>query len=211
MFPVGPHRHLYRWSAYIALFLAGFAAAGLTANALWTVRRAERCMRRIAGLTPGKSTLQDARQLFREGAFISEPIGCTELRCSIGFHFDSLLTWWGLIRPPRFLQGYVEVRDGIVETIDFDYGQRNGIRVTVQEGPSEINQSRRGMPVGLSIEAFNAKGGGRLAARARDFGTLSPESRAKLLQFDSWCLVRIGGCTDVNQVLPGSRELAFTE
>jgi hypothetical protein len=202
-------KRMCRWSAYLLLLLACLVVIGLTGNAIWTAYHAKQCIRKVAALVPGKSTLQDAQKLFRDGAFVGKPTGCTEQRCSIGFHFESLLTWWGLVGPPRFLQGYVELRNGVVETIDFYYSQRGPAPISVDEGPSKIDPARRGMPVGLSVGTFDAMRN-RSVARVRDFATLPEDSRIELLQFNSWCLVRVGGCTDVRQVFPGTRALAFT-
>jgi hypothetical protein len=177
---------------------------------IWTIRSATGCFRLVENLTPGKSRLSEVLPLLRYSVFVNQSSPCSSERCSIGFHFESRLSWWRLIRPRRGFQGAIEVRNDTVESIRFLYAEDSNMPVSVMEGPKEADPARPGLPVGLSIIVMDSREKESIA-RLRDFADLPLDTRRKVLHPKLWCLVRMSGCPTMHDVLPGASSLNFAD
>ena len=179
-----------------------------TTNLIRTLSSADRFFQTLAGLTPGKSSLAEAKQLLRYRSFATESIPCTDERCSIQFLVESRLSRWHLIRPRRGFLGFVDARNNVVETIRFSYAEDALMYSEATLGPSSNPQSRPNLPVGLYLVALSPSRH-RSVAREAKFAEMPVAARIKILQPNVWCLVKPGGCQTRQSILPGSRSLTF--
>ena len=197
-----PLRRIFR----VALIIVCALVLGIAGEATWMIRSAESCFRVFGNLAPGKSTQKEAAQLLQYHPFVDESADCTSQRCSIGFYFESRLSWWHLIRPRRGFLGNVEIRNGIVDSVHFIYaeGELLALSVTAREALPSMPQ----LGSGLSISALSPERH-QSVARVKNFADLPVASRRQLLEPNVWCLIRISGCQTVASILPGVRSLTF--
>jgi hypothetical protein len=177
-------------------------------HSVWTVLSADRCFRDVIGFVPSQTPLREVKSLLRYRAFAFEQEPCSPQDCSISFSFEDWLSWWGLLGQRRALQGHVRVRNGVIETIHFFYAQGGSTPVSVTEGPDEADPEKPGLPVGLSIIAVGDQGH-ESAVRIPKFGATPANLRDKMLRPNAWCLVRLGGCSSLHQILPGTDSVQF--
>jgi hypothetical protein len=189
--------------AVICVTLLLFAA-----EFIWTLRSAQGCFRLVAGLTPGKSSLTDTKQLLRYAAFAHESVPCTRERCSVDFYFESRLSWWHLIAPRRAFQGNIEIRNDAVETIHFFHMEGASMPLSVTVGPTEAPAATPGLALGLSVVALSPERR-KSVASVKQFAELPVDSRRETLQPNVWCLVKFGGCQTPQSIIPGTRSLSF--
>jgi hypothetical protein len=177
-------------------------------DTMWTLRSAEQFFRLLGTLTPGKSSLAEAQQLLRFRPFINESDTCSIERCSLQFQFESRLSRWHLIQPRRGFLGYVDIKNNFVQTIHFSYAEGASPYVSVTEGPSASPQGSSGSVDGLSILSVSPEKR-RSVAKVWQFGDMPVGARTKTLQPNVWCLVNLEGCQRPQNILPGTRLLAF--
>ena len=194
----------------VALVLVSAVVLILASDLAWTLLSADRCFRMVETFSPGKTTLPEVQALLHYRPFVDESSPCSSQNCEIGFSFEERLSWWGLIRPRRGFQGFVLVRNGSVQTIHFFYAEDIRMPVSVMEGPKDPDPARQGLPVGLSIGTRDPQWH-ETVARVKDFADLPLDYRHKVLHPNVWCLIRIGGCQSVRDILPGSSSLTFEE
>jgi hypothetical protein len=175
---------------------------------IWSLSSAGRFFHLMAGLTPGKSSLADAKQLLRYRSFAAESVPCTGERCFVQFLVERRLSRWHLAGTRRGFLGYVDVRDNVVQSIRFSYAEGDLMYVEATEGPSAEPQERPGLPVGLYVVALSPSRH-KSVARATQFADMSVDARAETLQPNVWCLVKPGGCQTPQSILPGTRSLTF--
>jgi hypothetical protein len=199
------------WRNRILRTVIGVAALALLAlllEAAWTLRSAGHFFLSFESVTPGKTTLSEAQTLLHYPPFTDQSSPCNDTRCMIGFNFEARLSRWGLLRPRRGLQGFVDIRGGTVEFVRFVYGERAKSVVAVTEGPDEANPSEPYMAVGLTMKATQ-ESGTESVARVANFADLPIAYRQRLLQPNVWCLIKFSGCSSVREILPGSSALNF--
>ena len=119
------------------------------------------------------------------------------------FGFETRLSWWRLIPKRRTLQGHIDVIQGVVQTVHFDYFQTGSFPVSVTAGPSVAPPSMPHLAVGLTVVEAGS-GSDEAVLRKRGFAELPEKDRVAVLMPDVWCLLRIGGCPRPEQVLPGA-------
>ena len=203
-----------RWIFRAALIIVCVLVLGIAGEAMWMIRSAESCFRVFGNLAPGKSTQKEAAQLLQYRPFVDESgvegesAGCTSQSCSIGFSFESRLSWWHLIRPRRGFEGNVEIRNGIVDSVHFIYAEGDLLALSVTARPSEAPPSMPELGTGLSISALSPERHQSIA-RVKNFADLPVASRRQLLEPNVWCLIRISGCQTAASILPGARSLTF--
>lgn len=194
----------------MALGLIGVFVVIVAVDLVWTLLSADRCFRLAETFTPGKTTLAEARSLLQYRLFASESSPCSSEDCSIVFHFEERLSWWGLIRPRRAFQESVHIKNGTIETIHFVYVEDLNMPVSFMEGPKEVDPARPHLPIGLAIGTRDSQRN-ETVARIKDFADFPLDYRHKVLHPNVWCLIRIKGCQSVRDILPGSSSLTFEE
>lgn len=190
------------------IFMACSVAVLGSADLMLTLSSADRFFHQLCGLTPGKSSLTEAKLLLRYRSFATESVPCTDERCSIQFLVESRLSRWHLIRPRRGFLGFVDARNNVVETIRFSYAEDALMYSEATLGPSPSPQSRPSLPVGLYVVALSSSRH-KSVAKVTQFADMPVDARTEILQPNVWCLVKLGGCQTPQSILPGTRSLSF--
>ena len=175
----------------------------LVADAIRTTESAGSCFRAVLALTPGRSTLGEAKNILEYGSATQASKPCTSDRCYVQFGFETRLSWWHLIPRRRAFQGDIDVIQGLVQTIHFDYFQTGSFPVSVTVGPSVAPPNMPHLANGLTVVEAGS-GSDEAVLRKRGFAELPEKDRAAILMPNVWCLLRIGGCPRPDQVLPGA-------
>jgi hypothetical protein len=194
---------------WLGCAVAALVATILAYGAVTAPRRdLDRFLREVATVEIGKTKLEDWRQQLAQTQLSSLMFTCEQETCGVGLRRENKLLQKLRVAPRTIVDGSVGFKNGVASEIYV------ALVVGRRDERGEWRDDR-GAVVRLSTDqpgACHSKyqlllknrygvGDRYWATMAMD-SCVSPENRAKALAINGVCLTRIGGCKEVEAIIP---------
>ena len=165
-------------------------------------------MREVGTVEVGKTKLEDWRHKVAEAQLAGLNFVCDQQNCGVGLQRENKLLHKLRIAPPTIVDASVGFKNGVADGIYIALivGGRNGQGewyddkgVVVRLSSDQPNDCHP--DYALRVKNRNQVGDRYWATVSMD-SCVSPEARAKAVAINTACLTQIGGCKEVEEMIP---------
>jgi hypothetical protein len=168
-------------------------------------RSLDHFLKQVAMVEIGKTKLDDSRIQVERAQLSNWNQTCDHSPCSIGWRGENKLLQRLRLSPRTGIEADVQFTDGIASGID--------VWVEIDDAPdvagimypgtgARVHEARGNQPCNSHYSSYVKAHGSRSWGVVKMDSCVLPEDRTKALAINTACLTRIGGCKNVDEILP---------